>query len=288
MYCVTTTYGQEYALRKYTIYDGLPQSQVTCIFEDSRGYLWVGTKGGVSKFNGESFESFTTRDGLPGPFVMDIDEDRNGDILIGIRNEGVVKYDGEQFYHIPFKVESNPRIEIDGKNRIWIFRNLRGSPLLWIIEGNQRIEKTAPFRELDKLNIRYLFWDEANSRMLIIAWDSSLYSFKEGNLQRLNHNGLKKASFPHADKPYIIGINKENKFVLNEIEKDETRALATTLPFKENLQARVNDKNEIYLAYYGGNTLTKINYNTGEKTTFNSPELNFIGRIFIDSENSIW
>lgn len=34
--------------KQYTLRDGLPQMQITCLFQDSRGYLWVGTKGGIS------------------------------------------------------------------------------------------------------------------------------------------------------------------------------------------------------------------------------------------------
>ncbi len=36
--------------RQYTLRDGLPQMQVTCLFQDSRGYLWAGTKAGVVLF----------------------------------------------------------------------------------------------------------------------------------------------------------------------------------------------------------------------------------------------
>lgn len=55
---------QSYSFLKYSIADGLPQSQVSSIAEDRDGYLWVGTLGGLGRFNGNSFVNFSTRDGL--------------------------------------------------------------------------------------------------------------------------------------------------------------------------------------------------------------------------------
>lgn len=56
--------AQEYAFRSYSVAEGLPQSQVTCITQDSIGFLWVGTLGGISRFSGNSFESYSTEHGL--------------------------------------------------------------------------------------------------------------------------------------------------------------------------------------------------------------------------------
>ena len=58
------SFSQKYAFVTYSTEEGLPQSQVTAIAQDEEGYLWVGTIGGLAKFNGEKFESFTTREGL--------------------------------------------------------------------------------------------------------------------------------------------------------------------------------------------------------------------------------
>lgn len=60
----TWGYGQSYSFLSYSIAEGLPQSQVTSITEDEEGYLWVGTLGGLGRFNGSSFVNFSTRDGL--------------------------------------------------------------------------------------------------------------------------------------------------------------------------------------------------------------------------------
>ncbi|TXI88012.1 MAG: hypothetical protein E6Q37_00845 [Crocinitomicaceae bacterium] len=57
-------HAQSYSFLTYSIAEGLPQSQVSSIAEDNQGYLWVGTLGGLGRFNGNSFVNFSTNDGL--------------------------------------------------------------------------------------------------------------------------------------------------------------------------------------------------------------------------------
>jgi ligand-binding sensor domain-containing protein len=64
--CLTVllTSAQSYSFLSYSIAEGLPQSQVSSIAEDEKGYLWVGTLGGLGKFNGSTFVNYSTKDGL--------------------------------------------------------------------------------------------------------------------------------------------------------------------------------------------------------------------------------
>lgn len=58
------SFSQKYAFVTYSKKQGLPQTQVTAIAQDNSGYLWVGTLGGLARFNGESFETYSTNHGL--------------------------------------------------------------------------------------------------------------------------------------------------------------------------------------------------------------------------------
>ena len=48
----------EYSYRRYTTQDGLPQMLTECIYQDSRGFIWVGTMGGFARFDGLSFKPY--------------------------------------------------------------------------------------------------------------------------------------------------------------------------------------------------------------------------------------
>ncbi|WP_343637499.1 two-component regulator propeller domain-containing protein [Fluviicola sp.] len=56
--------AQDYSFITYSNGQGLPQSQVQCITQDDDGYLWVGTLGGLAKFNGKTFTTFPLEQGL--------------------------------------------------------------------------------------------------------------------------------------------------------------------------------------------------------------------------------
>ena len=71
------------------------------ILEDSKGNLWFGSEGygreRLTRYDGESFDTFTTDDGLVSAGVFVMYEDRAGDIWICTK-AGVSRYDGREFH----------------------------------------------------------------------------------------------------------------------------------------------------------------------------------------------
>ncbi|MBA3705918.1 MAG: histidine kinase, partial [Bacteroidetes bacterium] len=74
--------------------DGLPFINVSTIFQDSKGNLWSGGYGGLSKFDGISFTNYTPKEGLLNHSVTSISEDNQGNLWIGTIN-GINKFDGK-------------------------------------------------------------------------------------------------------------------------------------------------------------------------------------------------
>ena len=76
--------------------NGLGQSQVYSVIQDHKGYLWFGTRGGgLSRFDGQNFESFTDRQGLVNNYIYSLKEDRNHILWIGT-NDGLSSYNGKK------------------------------------------------------------------------------------------------------------------------------------------------------------------------------------------------
>jgi ligand-binding sensor domain-containing protein len=88
--------------------DGLPNNQVQCIFQDKKGWIWIGTNQGLSRFDGYRFVNFVHNNedtsSLSGSLVRVIFEDKKGNLLIGTENGGLNVFDREKerFLH-PYK-----------------------------------------------------------------------------------------------------------------------------------------------------------------------------------------
>ncbi len=83
----------------YTIRDGLTDNIIHCIYQDSKGWIWLGTTFGAVRFDGYSFVKFdigTTESDIMGKsLIRTITEDSHGNVWIGAENQGIFIYDRE-------------------------------------------------------------------------------------------------------------------------------------------------------------------------------------------------
>jgi len=87
----------DWRFRSYTSDDGLAHETVLAVHRDRRGFLWVGTMGGLFRFDGRRFDAFESDPddslSLSDSFIHSIFEDSNGDLWITTRNGGINRYD---------------------------------------------------------------------------------------------------------------------------------------------------------------------------------------------------
>ncbi|MDX2196707.1 MAG: two-component regulator propeller domain-containing protein [Cytophagales bacterium] len=113
----------------YNIDDGLPQNQVNHIFRDSKGYLWVACNKSLAKYDGYTFQSFSSPDYdssiLYKSAPTQIIEDDEGNIWL-THNNGIIKYnyDADRF------INMHLGDTLLSKGSDWIAKGADGS--LWI------------------------------------------------------------------------------------------------------------------------------------------------------------
>jgi ligand-binding sensor domain-containing protein/signal transduction histidine kinase len=85
------THAERFPFKSYAVSDGLAHNQVNKIVRDSRGFLWMCTADGLSRYDGYTFTNFNTDQGLPNACVNDFLETRAGEFWIATRG-GVVRF----------------------------------------------------------------------------------------------------------------------------------------------------------------------------------------------------
>ena len=73
--------------------DRLGSTHVWVILQDENGVLWFGTSYGVSRYDGTSWQTFTTKDGLADNDINSILQDGDGNLWVSTL-AGVSRYDG--------------------------------------------------------------------------------------------------------------------------------------------------------------------------------------------------
>jgi ligand-binding sensor domain-containing protein len=91
--------AQEYSYTHYDIKDGLAGSNVYCITQDKKGFLWMGTDGGLSRFDGTHFKNFTLGDGLPDIEVLQIFADSRDRIWMGPFSKSICYYQNGKIHN---------------------------------------------------------------------------------------------------------------------------------------------------------------------------------------------
>ncbi len=114
--------AQHYISKTFTANQGLPSSYVFTSFQDPGGYLWIGTYGGLSKFDGVRFKNFTVNDGLGSNQILAILQDNKKRIIAGTFF-GVSIYDGHTFTNIDnvqgVSIERTRILLKDSQGTIW-------------------------------------------------------------------------------------------------------------------------------------------------------------------------
>lgn len=121
-----------YRFRNYTINDGLSQSSVTCIVQDNDHALWIGTQDGLNRFDGKTFEVFTSDDtkGLESEYIKCSIKTSDGNLWFGTTN-GLTVYDPSTERFVTYSLEEKTALQIesiclDHSENLWIGTSGKG------------------------------------------------------------------------------------------------------------------------------------------------------------------
>ncbi|MBL9126345.1 MAG: hypothetical protein JNL97_01800, partial [Verrucomicrobiales bacterium] len=122
LFRVSTT-GEDRVWRRFTRRDGLPDNTISTMAVDDLGALWVGTPGGLARYDGARFTTWTRGDGLPGESVTALTFDREGGLWVA-GDEGLARRTGDRFERLTV-VSAAPELTVfdmacSGDGALWL------------------------------------------------------------------------------------------------------------------------------------------------------------------------
>ncbi len=279
----------QYLVDRWTTADGLPQNSVNAIIQTRDGYLWIGTYGGLARFDGINFARIDDNKGLNSNRILALSESHDGGIWIGTEGGGVAKYKDGVFTN--YGKENGLRDEVvfdireDKDSLIWIgtrngFQCLRNGKVCPHIDENQ----------FKNIPVRSFFI--TNKGDIYINSDNGIYRIAKNYIKPIN---IKKSNLP----PSYLFEDKDGGEWLRLPNGLENRSKATTrvITFRDGLQEDFItqfscDKDGVYWV----GTITKgVSYGklklskklTRLQLVEDEKDLK-IQKIFIDQEGNRW
>lgn len=187
-----TLFAQFYNSKVITSTDGLPSSLLFTSLQDHNGYLWIGTYGGISRFDGTQFKNYTINDGLGCNQVMQMFEDRLGNIYAGTFF-GVSIFDGRQFKNFDkignTSIERTRAFMEDWEGNIW--GGCKNG--IWKMNSKQEFKLYNYVSDSVKVSsVRQLF--QLENKHILVAARNRLFLFDGQKFTEIRHSNQKPVS----------------------------------------------------------------------------------------------
>ncbi len=89
-----------YVVKVYNEQNGLPTGEANTIMQTSDGYIWIGSYGGLIRYDGVSFRNYSVEGSITSSSVRALFEDSKGRLWIGTNDSGVVVMANDTFTEI--------------------------------------------------------------------------------------------------------------------------------------------------------------------------------------------
>lgn len=304
-YFPITIWAQEYKFDHITTEHGLSQGTINCIYQDKKGFIWMGTADGLNRYDAYSFRVFKPdpKDSLSisSSYITCITGDKHGNIWIGTRNDGFNVYNPltnkfKRYRSEPGKqntISSNAikTIFIDKKGLVYI--GTQGSGLN-ILNPETNVVKTYTASASDGLSDNYVFQIiELDQNKVCIGSESGILDIFDSEKGTFEHIVYKKdlkkirdnfGTTLLKDKNGKIWVGAQNNgLFLIDINTQAVKEYDISL-LKSNIISSLYEKDgQIFIGTDGGG-INILDPSTGKVTYL----LNDPGNPFSLSNNAVY
>ena len=89
-----------YVVNVYNERNGLPTGEANVVVQTADGYIWIGSYGGLIRYDGSTFYNYSTDGTLPSSSVRALYEDSTGRLWVGTNDAGAFYLEDEELYAV--------------------------------------------------------------------------------------------------------------------------------------------------------------------------------------------
>ena len=308
----------KYYFKHLGLEQGLSQNSVLCILQDSTGFIWIGTKDGLNRYDGISFRTFKYKNskdincGLGNNVINSMCEDHTGNIWVGT-DAGIYIYhpETESFSHL--KIKSNKgeyitqpvnQITADKNGNLWIAVEFQG--MFFFDFKNQTLTQhpISVNKDDSPTNINSFCIDRENTIWIGIQGNGLYYTNNNfsnlnvftsaDNINHFSDDNIYKI-IPEDHNRILVGSAKGGLKEIDIIKRSVTNLLPSNHISQDIFVRNIlqYSENELWIASESGifiyNTQSQ-KYLHLEHNSYDPYSLsdNAIYTIYKDRENGIW
>lgn len=143
--------------REFTVEDGLPDNLIRCLITDNQGFLWIGTHGGLSRYDGNTFTNYYAEpedtNALCGNIIVELSKDDKGRIWISTEENGLCVLDPVRMRFSRYDIGKKGYGYLPGKNPSGMMQDRKGN--VWVPlfgKGLARLDTTSNSFELVRID----------------------------------------------------------------------------------------------------------------------------------------
>ena len=268
--------------------NGLSNDEITCIFQDSRGYMWIGTQDGLNRYDGQIIRRYNCdskdENSLSSGKINDIEESANGDIWIATDNGlDILEYDKDKVTRVVDFVNTPNLSDLKITS---LLKSSYNENIMWVGTDNGLIQINTKNKDT-----KYFYYDKDNLNSLSSSYITCLEEDEENNIWVGTKKGInivnknlqieKNSKKIYDETMYICSLSKDNLGNMWISTKEEI--------FEYNIRQNQNDN----IILIKNNEVSRYNFETKELSklrNFKDTEIGEIdvynNHIYIDSKNN--
>lgn len=280
--------SSEWVARAWQTEDGLPQNTINALLQTRDGFLWVGTSGGLARFDGVRFRKFGLQDDLRSVRVSTLVEDKQGALWIGTTGGGVSRRENGRFTSFGV-AEGFP----SGADVVSMASGRDGAVWIGTSEGlvkwsDGKFALIGEAQGLPRVQIRAMAAD-AEGTLWVSALDEGVFRGSNGQFARLEGAGPKAAYSLMADRDGSIWAGAGDGLLWRWRDGAWQRFdRSHGLPMASLVALAPASDGTLWIAAQGSGLYRGDGERFTPATSEGELSNRTVGRVIVDREGSVW